>query len=385
MINAVLQNPKAFKSILETVIDAVITTDSMGKILFVNHSTTQLFGYSTDELIGQSIELLMPNNHRRHHASYMQNYKQTGQKKVIGIGRKIDAKKKNGEMFPCWLSLTHFKINGDDFFTGIIKDYSELEQAHQELAELNQNLEQKVKEKTAELEIALQKEKELNHLKSKFLTLASHEFKTPLATILSSTILIEKHGRNANTFSDAQEKHVERIKRSVNLLNEIIEEFINLEKIEKNKIDIKQQEFNLYDFLNDCIGLLSVLKKEGQIVELNCPEHLLVHSDYDLSLFVLMNLLSNAIKYSKEQQKIVVNVTVEDQVLIHVIDQGIGIPHQNQQFIFERFYRSDNSSNVDGTGIGLHIAKRYANLLGGDVSFTSEENKGSHFIFSMPK
>lgn len=387
MLNQQFDTSTAFRAVIETTIDSVVVTDDRGLILYVNQSTIDLFGYNAEELIGERINILMPESHSRNHESYMNSYLTTGQAKVIGIGRKVEAKKKNQELFPCWLSLTDFQFEGKTYFTGVIKDYSALEKAYQELADLNQNLEQKVKLKTQELEVALNKSEQLNELKSKFLTLASHEFKTPLATILSSTILVEKHGRKENTLSNAQQKHTQRIKRSVHLLDEILEEFINIERIEQNRIDVTMSHFLLKDLMDDVQSLLSVQQKENQELEIDyqVSQDVSIQSDYHLCMYVLMNLLSNAIKFSVKDTPVTIEIVEANQYEFHIKDQGIGIPKGDQDHIFDRFFRADNAKAVSGTGIGLHIARQYAQLLGGDLWFESEENQGSHFIFSIPK
>lgn len=388
MIPTQFDTSASFKAVIETTIDSVVVTDIRGMILYVNQSTIELFGYSIQELLGKQISLLMPESYSGSHKNYMDSYLQTGEAKVIGVGRKIEAKKKNGELFPCWLSLSDFEVEGQTYFTGVIKDYSALEKAHKELADLNKTLEEKVRLKTQELEIALSKSEQLSDLKSRFLTLASHEFKTPLSTILSSTILIEKHGQKDNSLSEAQQKHTRRIKRSVHLLNEILEEFINIERIEQNQIDVNVTEFTVKDLVEDLKSLLSVHQRGGQelICSYQVDSDLIVQSDYHFCLHVLMNLLSNAIKFSVKNTPVHLTVIKNDSNLeFHVIDQGIGIPKADQHHIFDRFYRADNANSVQGTGIGLHIAKQYSQLLGGDLSFVSKEMQGSHFIFSIPK
>ena len=383
----ILQHQKTFETILDTVIEAVITTDERGIILFANKATTNLFGYTTSELIGKDIKLLMPAYHQIRHNNYMKAYLQTKKAKVIGKGRKVHAKKKNGDLFACWIGISDFSINNNIYFTGVLSDISKLEKTQQELEQLNKSLEEKVKKRTRELKTALEKAKELNDLKSKFLTLASHEFKTPLATILSSAILIKKHGDTNANINEKQLKHIERIKRSVNLMDSILSDFINFERIEKNKIHLHYKQFNLLELIQEAVQISQSQITEKQTLELDSNnDHLTIYSDYRICLYVLINLLSNASKFSPPESTIKIKVQESNSNFsISISDQGIGIPEENQKHIFDRFYRADNAEDVKGTGLGLSIAKSYAKLLKGDLNFKSRIGKGSSFKFTIPK
>ena len=386
MIKRLFNNEIAFETILNTTLEAVITSDKKGDIVYINEATTKLFGYEKEELIGSSVKKLMPSYHSRQHDSHMSNYRETKNAKVIGKGRKVTAKKKNGDLFTCWLGLSELDVDGEHYFTAIMSDISELEKANQELESLNKSLEIQVARRTNELKGALKKANELNELKSKFLTLASHEFKTPLATILSSAILIKKYDEPVNLLNEKQQKHIHRIQNSVDLLTSILEEFINIEKIELNKIEKQYTTFSLNEVIEEAVELIDVQKKEGQSIEVNYrTEPRPITSDAHLVLYILLNLLSNAVKYSKENQPIYIEYNESPtEINIAVIDNGIGIPEANQKHIFERFFRADNAKSQKGTGIGLHIAKKYAQLLGGDIHFQSRYNNGSHFNFILP-
>ena len=387
MNNDILNHQQTFETILDTVIEAVITTDKRGTILFANKATTTLFGYAPKEIVGKDIKVLMPSYHQHRHDDYMNNYINTKQAKVIGIGRKVRAKKKNGNLFACWIGVSDFRINNELYFTGVLSDISKLEKAHIELEELNNSLEIKVKQRTKELKQALEKANELNVLKSKFLTLASHEFKTPLATILSSAILIEKHANIDSNLNEKQIKHIQRIKRSVNLLDGILLDFIDLERVQKNKIDVYNSTFFANDLIKEAIEITETQFGISHQIEVNnFNNEIIIYSDYRLCLYVLINLLNNACKFSGKNNTINVQITeTGKQITISVIDKGIGISSENQKHIFDRFYRADNAKNLKGSGLGLSICNHYAELLKAKLTFESTIGKGSIFNFVLPR
>ena len=240
------------------------------------------------------------------------------------------------------------------------------------------------KEIQYKLEKTLEVEKELNELKSRFISMASHEFRTPLSAILSSAILIGK--QNEPGKEDRRMKHVSRIRNNVKDLVVILNDFLSLSKLEEGKVKVKPQSFELIHFIKMLIDEMEPNKKDGQDINLKYSEpSISVYLDPKLLNHILINLLSNAIKYSEEQKEIVINIMVNGKVLsIDIKDKGIGIPKVEQKNLFSRFFRAENATNFQGTGLGLHIVKQYTELLGGSVSFKSEEGVGSTFNIKLP-
>jgi len=238
--------------------------------------------------------------------------------------------------------------------------------------------------KREELKVALDKERELSELKSRFVTMASHEFRTPLSTILSSVSLISKY--NETDQEEKRIKHIERIKSSVYNLTSILNDFLSIGKLEEGKIQCHSSEFDITTFSNDLTGELREVSKKGQSISYtHTGSTSRVTLDKNLTRNICLNLLSNAIKYSDEGKSIKFETTTDGrQLTISVTDQGIGIPENEQQHIFERFFRANNASNIQGTGLGLNIVKKYAELMKGEVSFTSEYGKGTTFVVTLP-
>ena len=395
------------QGIIDAAIDGIITIDDRGLIESINKSAAAQFGYKDSEVIGNNIKMLMPEPYHSEHDGYIQRYNETKKPRIIGIGREVIGKTKEGRHFPFRLAVSEVILNDRIIFTGIIHDLTEVKNAESELLALNEKLEAKVIQRTNDLEeavnsllknnktlenqeeelkIALEKEKELNELKSRFVSMASHEFRTPLSTILSSAQLISRYTEEAH--NEKREKHINRIKSAVGNLTGILNDFLSLSKIEEGKIVAEKENIDM-DVL--CLLVMDEVKgllKKDQIIDHQTDKKgLVINSDRKILKNVLFNLLSNAIKYSNSGDTIKCNIISQgkDQIEIHIIDQGIGIPEEEQQFMFERFFRANNVETIQGTGLGLNIVKRYVELLGGTIDFTSMLGQGSTFTVKIPK
>tara|TARA_R110000868_G_scaffold257374_3_gene514477 strand:+ start:1431 stop:3074 length:1644 start_codon:yes stop_codon:yes gene_type:complete len=232
---------------------------------------------------------------------------------------------------------------------------------------------------------ALKKEQELNELKSRFVSMASHEFRTPLSAIQTSAILISK--QNEIGKEPKLDKYVAQIKQNVKHLVVILNDFLSLSKLEEGKVEAKKQLFDFVQFSKTLIADVSTTKKIGKNIILESPNHpILLDLDPKLVSTILMNLLSNAIKYSPKNTDILITIEESDLfVSLQVQDQGIGIPEDEQEKLFQRFFRAKNAQNIQGTGLGLNIVKQYVDLLDGTIDFKSEINKGTTFLIKWPK
>ena len=350
------------KAIIDTAVDGIITIDRWGTVESANPAVTRLFGYKNEELIGKNIKILMPEPDHSKHDQYIVNYHDTGIGKIIGKGREVVGKRKDGSTFPFLLSISEVELSDGKIFTGIIHDISELKE---------------VKE-------ALKKEMELNELKSRFVTTASHEFRTPLSAILSSASLIGKY--NDSKDEDKRTKHVNRIKSSVANMIGILNDFLSLSKLEEGKVANTPVEFDMQELSGEIMEELSLVLKEKQsIVYEHQGNGKQVVLDKNIVKNISVNLLSNAIKYSPEGKKIEFFTTISHQNLdIVVKDHGIGIPDLDKPHLFSRFFRAHNAGNIQGTGLGLNIVKKYVDLLEGQISYESELNNGTTFTVNIP-
>jgi signal transduction histidine kinase len=230
--------------------------------------------------------------------------------------------------------------------------------------------------------MALEKEKELGELKSRFVSMASHEFRTPLSTILTSAYLLSKY-----TTTDEQpkrDKHLERIISSVNTLTDILNDFLSLGKMEEGKIFARPVSFNIRELISGIVNEMAPIEKKGQIIQYEHEGEEMVILDKGLLKQIVLNLLSNAIKFSSDETQIEVKtIRRPDMVELKVKDCGMGISKGDQKHLFERFFRGANAMNIQGTGLGLHIVARYAELMNGNVTCKSELEKGSEFIVTL--
>ncbi len=413
------ENALRLKAIIETAIDGIITIDERGIVETVNIAAANLFGYKKDEMIGNNISMLMPNPYQKEHDGYIKRYVRTRKPRIIGIGREIEGMRKDGSVFPIRLAVSEIQFENYRIFTGIIHDMTEVNQAKARIIEINEKLEQSVKERTEqlaktvskllatnrqlvheiqerksaeaallkserELRKALEKERELNDLKSRFVSMASHEFRTPLSSILSSAELIEAY----TTFEQQQNrsKHTNRIKLAVTNLTGILNDFLSMSKLEEGKIQHHPVEFDLKDFCSNFIEEIQGMLKKGQYIRHEQPKKgLTVVLDKTFLKNILFNLLSNAIKYSGPDTPIDFQINLTNRnLIIKVIDYGIGIPKNDQTHLFSRFFRATNVENIQGTGLGLNIVRKYVDAMGGSINFESELGVGSTFIVEIP-
>lgn len=523
----------------------MVIVNARGKIVLVNQFLLQQFGYTLEELIGKDLELLVPQRFRKAHSGHRTSFFHQPQNRPMGIGLDLYAVSKAGKEFPVEVSLTHFSSDGEPYAAAYISDITVRKAAENALSELNDSLEQKVKERTralsetvdklgiqfreaktkdralqklngylsnilnhagamitavdpdgiielynpaaeqslgytaeevigrhtmalffdraeietrtqelsqelkqdihpgvetvfakariglphrqewtyvrkdgsrfpvmltvtalhhalqditgfliiaiditdrkkaeAELLIALRKAKELNELKSKFVSIASHEFRTPLSTILSSVQLISQYRESSE--QDKRERHVQRIVSSINMLTDIINDFLSVGKIEEGKIQVHVQEFNVREYILQVIKELKSICKEGQRIDYSHQGDEQVQTDPTLFKHILINLLSNAVKFSPEHAPISITTQkLSGQLKLSVKDHGIGIPAPDQQHLFELFYRASNADHIQGTGLGLHIIKRYTELLNGEIRCNSVVGKGTEFGLAL--
>lgn len=411
MVIELIRKPLSMKKHIE-MLDAIFTyasegillVNKSGEIVLINPKAEKLFGYEGDELIGQRVEMLIPSHLRSVHKGHRGSYQQNPHARGMGGTLNLFAIKKDHSQFPLEVSLSPFSTSDGDFVVCFVIDITErkiqeksIEEANREIQKLNAELEERVKRRTRELDAAvkkieqsqsevlraLEKERELNDMKSKFVTIASHEFRTPLATILSSASLI---GRYVNTEEDEKrQKHVLRIKSAVNNLTEILNDFLSLGKMEEGQIHVVPVLTDLPQF---CVSVMEHIKgiaKEGQNLLFQFEGNKYVWVDNQLLRNILLNLLSNATKYSEPNKVIkLVASTNDNQIKIQVKDQGIGIPEADREHIFDRFFRAHNAGNVQGTGLGLNIVKRYVDLMGGTVTFETRTGKGTTFELILP-
>lgn len=498
-----------YKVLFETAAESLVVTDEKGSIVLINARANAVFGYTGNELIGQKLEVLLPEKYRKAHIKHRKDYNHSPKQRSMGIGMDLWAKRKDGSEFPVEVSLNYFKTGETIFVMGLVTDITERYKAEEQIRKMNEDLEKLVEERTKELEEsrrlyqmvarnfpdgtinvfdrdlkyvfaegselfkygitseklvgtdyvvrlpeevrdevsgklrevfqgtnttfelqvrnniylinvvalhnsngiidqilmveqnitdkkkaeedvkrALEKEKQLNELKSRFVSMASHEFRTPLSTILSSSSLVEKYLAKSDidleTIKENTHRHLKRIKSSVGNLTSILNDFLSMDKLEQGKVEVKPSLFHIDKFSEELTEEIQPTMKKGQKIIYTHSGNTEIYLDKQMLKNILYNLISNASKYSPEDSHIEFKTELTQKGLtVTVADHGIGIPHNDQAHLFERFFRAKNVINIQGTGLGLNIVQRYTNLLNGKISFTSKEGEGTTFCLHI--
>lgn len=255
-------------------------------------------------------------------------------------------------------------------------------QIHEILVVMKNITERKIAER--KLVRAIEKEKELSAMKSRFVTMASHEFRTPLSTMLSSVFLLQNY--TGEKYEEQKKTHLDRIRRSIQTLSELMNDFLSIGQLEEGQIKTIYSAVEIRSFLCDTVIELNSIKKAGQAINVEfAGQEVRVMTDRQMLTNILRNLLSNAVKYSSADAPIFLRASVADgELTISVQDEGIGIPEQEQGDIFKRFYRAENAANIQGTGLGLNIVRKYVKLLKGNIDFKSKLNEGTTFTVRLP-
>ncbi len=371
------------KAILNHAGACIIATDTHGVVQLFNSTAEEYLGYSKSEVIDQVnvVQFHLASEIQAKAAAFSREIGKT----VTPDFNVLSAKsmddlpnehewtyvRKNGTTFTVSLNVTTLRDaqNSISGFLGVAVDISE------------------IKKYQNSLQVALEKEKQLGDLKSRFVTMASHEFRTPLSTILSSVSLIDKYTSVEDL--EKREKHVKRIKSAVGNMKDILEDFLSLGKMEEGKIQLNPELLTpaeLRDELEAVIQEMQRLTKPSQQITHTFTVTEDCNIDRKMLRHIMTNLISNAIKFSPEGSSVDVSCENRKNELIFTIqDTGIGISEADQKHLFERFFRAENASNIQGTGLGLHIISRYLDLVDGHIELASKLNKGSTFIVHIPQ
>ena len=393
-----MDSKQGIDAIFQFATEGILVTNEKSEIININPSAEKLFGYEKGELIGQKIEVLIPKRYTEKHISHRDNFQENPHARSMGEGMELFGAKKDGTEFPVEISLSPYSNQQGKFVVAFIIDISTRKLAEEKLKNYSVDLEKQVGNRTLilqeaitelektknELNQALDKEKELNELKSRFVSMASHEFRTPLATIMSSLSLVKAYGEQNDSIK--QSRHIQKIKSSIGNLTDILNDFLSVSKLEEGKVEHVQEQFEIQRYIKEVISEMELFCKTGQKITYHHTGGEMVLLDKKLIKHILYNLLSNAVKFSAENKKITISTErTETEFKISVEDQGIGISQKDQKHLFQRFFRGKNASNIQGTGLGLNIIENYIELMNGTINFTSVENEGTTFNLSFPQ
>ena len=402
-----------FKAVFQNASLGILMINQFGIITLANDFLLSQFGYSdAAELVGEKMEILIPKRYHHRHVADRSHYMEHPVTRPMGMGRDLFGEKKDGTEMPLEISLSSYTNDKGVFSIAFISDISQRIETQNKLREqrlaladmnkkmeaLNEELERKVEVRTSKLHEtmqkleaskntlskALSKEKDLGDLKSAFVSMASHEFRTPLSTILSSASLLAKYKLTEE--QPKRDKHVQRIKSSVINLNNILNEFLSLGKIEDGKITAHKTVFEIENLIRHLVNEMTEIFKQGQKVNYTHRGNKEVNLDEVLFKNILINLLSNAAKFSAENKPVFITSHVTDNLIQFCIkDQGIGISEKDQEHLSEIFFRATNAMNIPGTGVGLHIVAKYVEMMNGKMEIKSELEKGTeiNIIFAQ--
>ena len=374
-----------YKTCFDSMQVGILIWNKNAGIELVNNPLLQIFGYNSNELFGKNIACLFKEH------TVLQNFIINFDAEIYKSPIELNGICKNNELVPLELILGKISYKNNYYFKAFISNISSRKEKEQKITELTSKLEEEVRLRNVELEktvarlkVSLNKEKELNHLKTNFITLASHEFKTPLSIILSSTELLVKYSDIQNLTK--RDEHAVKIKTMINHLNGMLDDILTLENIESGKIHAKFKIFDFNKWIKELIKSTKPFLKKNQKLKLKNSVKELLYHDTKILKIIISNLLNNALKYSPEGSLIELTTQISGNfILIQIADNGIGIPKNEQNLIFKRFFRAKNALYYPGTGIGLNIVQGYVRSLKGNISFESEENRGTVFKVEIPK
>lgn len=366
-----------FRELLEAAPDAIIEVDQAGNIVLLNTMTEKIFGYERDELLGQPLEILIPEELRAAHVHNRRAYRAQPLTRPMGTGLALQGRRKDGTCFPVEISLSPVKSAEGFSVTAIIRDTTERKRAEDQLRAVQEQF-------TRELQLRAEVIQRADRLKSEFLSSMSHELRTPLHTIIGFSELLTEELKGP--LNDDQKKFVGHILRDSLHLLEIINQILDLSKIEAGRVELHRQMIDVSQAVDEALDSIRPQGLDRAIrLEASLTPGLTLDADYLRFKQILLNLLSNAVKFSSEGDQVrVTAVRGSSGVEISVADHGIGIPFEEQESVFDKFHQVGVKAVREGTGLGLAITRALVEQHGGRIWVTSELNKGSCFTFTIP-
>lgn len=372
--------------LLEAAPDAILQVDAEGRIILLNRVTENMFGYTREELLGQPVEVLIPQELRARHAEHRSHYRRNPTTRTMGSGLPLEGIRKDGSRFPVEISLSPSPSAEEFRTTAIIRDITERRAAEARLRKIQEDYTQRLAESNAELELTNRELQRANRLKTEFLASMSHELRTPLHTIIGFSELLGE--QLEGPLNPKQMRFVQHIHKDSLHLLELINDILDISKIEEGRLELHPEAFDFGALVAESLASVRTLAAaKSQLLEtdLNVPSA--IEADRLRIRQVLVNLLSNAIKFTPEQGRIRLEARVQDSfVVISVMDTGIGIPPEEHDFIFDKFHQvgATTLGVREGTGLGLAITKRLVEQHGGTIRVDSHPGKGSTFFVTLP-
>jgi len=383
------------RTILDNMMDGVISVDSQGCIETFNPMAEQLTGYSAEEIAGANVSLLAPDIHGKKHDKFVRCYLTSGHSDLLGQRSELAIYRKDGSVFPAEVSLSEMRLGSKRSFIATLRDVTEKKRVEAELQRHREHLEERVRERTAELMVMRDQAEQANRAKSAFLANMSHELRTPLNAIIGYSELLQDEAGERGL----QEMHGDlgRIHQAGDHLLKLINSVLDLSKIEAGKHVMNLERFSVPGLVQECLSTLQPLLEKNH-TQLECHYAEDVDEMLADNLRVrqsLLNLLSNAAKFTRDGRVMLevfrqmeVQAGDEKPFLIFVVtDTGIGISEEQIGQLFQSFSQADNtiSSRYGGSGLGLAISRSLCRLMGGDITVSSRLGEGSRFEMRLPE
>lgn len=392
------QSKRELQAILNSVQTGILVINvKSNKIIQANPVAAEILKESQDNLIGKtSHDIFGKTSNEEHNLDTRIMFSRNFESSVV---------RSDGETLPILRTVSHIYLGNDKFRIESFIDITDRKKIEQSLKQSNELLELKVQERTEDLQLLvhklkieiaereraeseirkmLEKEKELNELKTRFVSMVSHEFRTPLTIIRSSAQILEKYKQKLD--DKKQEDYLNRITTTVDMMTDILENVLFIGKSESEKIKFHPTQINIVEFCISVINDINMVNQSFDIIKfINNSKKDEIIADENLLRHILLNLLTNAIKYNVHNKIIEFTLNSNEEETVFIIrDHGIGIPKEDQDKIFDPFHRSENVGTISGTGLGMSVVVRSVELHKGKISFSSEENKGTTFKVTIP-
>lgn len=370
---------RRYRVLLEAAPDAIIEVDREGCIVLMNPVTEKMFGYTAAELIGSSVDILLPDEARAIHATHRAQYWEKPAARSMARGITLYGRRKDGSSFPVEISLSPVSSDQGIRVTAIIRDVTERKENEQRIQALRE-------EHTRQLELRNQQIERADRLKTEFLASMSHELRTPLHTVIGFSELLAEEVKGP--LNPDQKRFVNHIHRDAQHLLNLINEVLDLSRIEAGKLVLNREHVNMLELLEEAVSSLRPqCELKSLVIENRAPRDVYAFVDPVRMKQIVQNLLGNAVKFTPAGGRIDVGLEVLNGALqISVADTGVGIPEGEQDAIFENFHQVIGSDSAlrEGTGLGLPITRRLVEAHGGRIRVDSEPGKGSRFTFTVP-
>lgn len=351
------------RAVVATAVDGVMIIDADGTVQEYNPTCEQLFGYRANEVVGKNVKMLMPPPYRQEHDQYLLRYRTTGVKRVIGVGREVEGRRKDGSTFPMELSVGEARPGGRQVFVGIIRDITARKSAERSLR------------------VAKEQAESASRAKSLFLANMSHEIRTPMNAVLGYTQLIESDAE----LPEKYRRPLKAIRVAGNHLISLIDNILDISKIEAGAMELNLRDFDLGDLIEDIAEMFAIRCEQKGLqwtTDARIGDRAVSGDDRKLSQ-VLINLLGNAVKFTDSGQIRLRVGQCGRRYAFDVEDTGPGVSEEARERIFEPFQQAEEGGAKGGTGLGLAITKRHIELMGGTLTLDSSPREGSRFSFSL--